>query len=102
MEECLFKRFKCFRNFNEFSIVFILVKKGVRALMHVYVWEHIKSALTTEPLNGCLRNLVGMKCSLPGTCINMFGHIYPGADPGRGKIGFKKTSSSDRKATATN
>ena len=36
--------------------------------MHVYVWEHI----TTELLNGCLRNLVGMKCSWPGTCIKMF------------------------------
>ena len=28
-------------------------KRGV-ALMHVYVWEHIVIALTTEPLDGCL------------------------------------------------
>ena len=56
-----------------------------------------------------LRNLVGMKCSWPGTCINMFGYIRLGADPGRGKIGpgeggflLQNTSSSDRKATATN
>ena len=38
--------------------------------MHVYAWEHIVS-LSTEPLNGCLPNLVGMKCSWPGTCIKM-------------------------------
>ena len=47
--------------------------------MHVYVWEHIAS-LTTEPLNGCLRNLVGMKCSWPGTCIKMFRPYLPRAD----------------------
>ena len=64
-----------------------------------------------ETLNACLRNLVGMKCSWPGTCIKVcFGHICPGADPVRGKIGHggrggplhRKASSSDRKATATN
>ena len=61
-------------------------------------------------LNGCLRNLVGMECSWPGTCIKVcFGHICPGADPVRGKIGhggrgplLRKASSSDWKATATN
>ena len=31
------------------------------ALMHVYVWEHI--AFPTEPSDGCLRKLVGIKCS---------------------------------------
>ena len=44
--------------------------------MHVYVWEHIAS-LTTEPLNGCLRNLVGMKCSWPGKCIKMLWPYLP-------------------------
>ena len=40
--------------------------------------------------------------------MHRFGHICPGADPGRGKIGhggggpLQKFSSSDRKATATN
>ena len=33
------------------------------ALMHVYAWEHIVIAFTTEPLDGCLRNLVGIECS---------------------------------------
>ena len=66
-----------------------------------------KPAFTTELLNGCLRNLVGMKSSWPGTCIKMFWPYLPGAVPGRGKIGHGgspslKTSSSDRKATTTN
>ena len=75
--------------------------------MHVYVWEDIAS-LTTEPLNGCLRNLVGMKCSWPGTCVKMFWPYLPrGGSRARqnrswGVPFFKKTSSSDRKATATN
>ena len=43
----------------------------------------------------------------PAHALSCFGHICPGADPGRGKIGhgvpfLTKTSSSDRKATATN
>ena len=53
----------------------------------MYMYGNTKSAFTTEPLNGCLGNLVGMKCSWPGTCIEMFGHTCQGADPGRGKIG---------------
>ena len=58
--------------------------------MHVYVLEHIiKSAFTTKPLNGCLRNFVGMKCSRPGTCIKIFWPYLLGADPGRGKIGHR-------------
>ena len=47
--------------------------------MHVYVREHIQSAFTTEPLNGCLRNLVGMKCSWSLTSVVVF---WP--DPSRG------------------
>ena len=46
MEEGLYKIFKCFKNFNEFSIyLFTRLKKkgGGGALTHVYVWEHIVS-----------------------------------------------------------
>ena len=39
--------------------------------MHVYVWEHI-DAFTTVPLDGCLRNLVGMKCSWSLTSVVVF------------------------------
>ena len=72
----------------------------------MYMYWNTESAFTTELLNGCLRNLVGMKCSWPGTCIKVFWPYLPRADPGRGKIGhggplLQKTSS-DRKATATN
>ena len=37
MEECLSKRFKCFKNFNELSM-YLLEEKGV-APIHVYVWD---------------------------------------------------------------
>ena len=42
---CLYKRFKCLKNFNEFSMYLFRWRKGEGvALMHVYVWEH------TQPL----------------------------------------------------
>ena len=68
-----------------------------------------QSAFTTEPLNGCLRNLVGMKCSWSRTCIKMC-RPYPPRGGSRVKqtghwLGggplLQKTSS-DWKATATN
>ena len=47
-----------------FLCIYLGEEKG-GALMHVYVWEHIVIAFTgtTEPLDGCLRNLVGIECS---------------------------------------
>ena len=90
------------------------MKRGGGALMHVHVYRmgtHSQPLLvnTTEPLNGCLRNLVGMKCSWPGTCIKMFWPYLPrgrsrarqNRSPGGGPL-LQKTSSSDLKATATN
>ena len=38
----LYKRFKCFKNFNEFFMDLFRWMMG-GALMHVYVWEHIVS-----------------------------------------------------------
>ena len=59
-----------------FLCIYLGEKGGGGSLMHVYVWKHIVSlyyrTATTELLNGCLRNFVGMKCSWPGTCIEMF------------------------------
>ena len=47
-----------------------------------------QSAFTTEPLNGCLRNLVGMKCSWLHTWIKMFSAISAnGWIQGEAKIG---------------
>ena len=67
-------------------------KEGcTNACMHVYVWEHIVIAFTTEPLNGCLRNLVGMKCSWPSTCIYRFFRPYPPRGGSRGGPFLKKT-----------
>ena len=73
----------------------------------LYMYGNTKPAFTTEPLNGCLRNLVGIKCSWPGTCIKMFWLYLPRGwsrarqNRSRGPL-LKKTSSSDWKATATN
>ena len=76
----------------------------------MYMYGNTKSAFTTEPLNGCLQNLVGMKCSWPGTCIKMFLPYLPrggsrarqSRSQGGGGPLLKKTSSADRKATARN
>ena len=43
MEQFIYNRFKCFMNFNEFSMYLFRRKRGGGALMHVYVWEHIVS-----------------------------------------------------------
>ena len=52
--------------------------------VYVYVWEPMFS-LTTEPLDGCIRNFVGVKCSWPRKCFKVFRPIYPGVDPWQGK-----------------
>ena len=75
----------------------------------MYMYGNTLPAFTTEPLNGCLRNLVGMKCSWPGTCIKMLRPYLPrggsrarqNRSPGGGGPLLQKTFS-DWKATATN
>ena len=63
---------------------FMNFKGGVHECMYMY--GNTKSAFTTEPLNGCLRNLVGMKCSWSLTSVLIFWPcIRPGVDPGRGQ-----------------
>ena len=84
-----------------------LGEKGGGALMHVHMYGNTLPAFTTEPVNGCLRNLVGMKCSWSGTCIKMF---WPYLPRGGSRVRLKRSqggpllqkTSSDRKATATN
>ena len=49
------------------------------------MYQNTKSALTTELLDGCLWNLVGMKCSWHSHAWRCFGQIYPRADPGQGE-----------------
>ena len=69
---------------------------GGGALMHVYVWEHI-AAFTTVPLDGCLRNLVGIKCSWSLTSVVVFQPDPPppqGRIPGGAKIGHAGSPSS--------
>ena len=38
----------------------------------MYMYGNTSSAFTAEPLNGCLRNLVGMKCSWSLTSVVVF------------------------------
>ena len=72
----------------------------------MYMYGITQSAFTTEPLNGYLRNLVGMKYSWSLTNVVVFRSDPPGADPGRGQNRSRgpllQETSSDRKATATN
>ena len=72
----------------------------------MYMYGNTLPAFTTEPLNGCLRNLVGMKCSWPGTCIKMFWPYLPRGGsrvrPNRSQGGPLLQKTSSTKATATN
>ena len=109
MGECLYKRFICLKNFNEFFMYLFRWRKvgGGVALMHVYVWEHIVS------LSYITAWWIFMKLGrdevlmVPYKCCCFFGQTRPGADPGQGKNRsggplLQWTSSSDLKATATN
>ena len=73
----------------------------------MYIYVNTLQAFTTEPLHGCLRNLVGMKYSWSLTSVV----IRPDLSRGGSRAGPKKvtggpllqrTSASDLKATATN
>ena len=72
----LYKRFKCLKNFNEFSMYLFRWRKGEGGCTTACICMGTQSAFTTEPLKGCLQNLVGIKCSWPRTCIKMF-QPYP-------------------------
>ena len=85
-------------------------RKGEGGCTNACICMGTQSAFTTESLNGCLWNLVGMKYSWPCTCIKMF-RPYPPRGGSRVKQKLvtwgggpllQKTSSSDWKATATN
>ena len=66
-----------------FLYIYLGEERGEMALMHVLIFcMGTQSAFTTEPLNRCLRNLVGMKYLWPAHALSCFGHIRPGADPG--------------------
>ena len=72
----------------------------------MYMYRNTKSVLTTELLDGCLWNLVGMKCSWHCTCIKVFWPDLPkgGSRAGRQKVTgeglLQESASSDWKATA--
>ena len=76
----------------------------------MYMYRNTWPAFTTEPLNGCSRNLVGMKCSWPGKCIKMFrpylprggSRARPNRSPGGGGGPLFQKTFLDRKATVSN
>ena len=74
----------------------------------MYMYGNTKSAFTTEPLNGCLRNLVGVKCSWSLTSGVVFrpdpsrGESRAGPNEVTGGPLLQRTSASDWKAIATN
>ena len=77
--------------------------------MHVYVWEHIAS-LYYRTAEWMFMKLGRDEVLMARHMHKDVGHICPGADPVKAKRGhgggggplLQKTSSSDRKTTATN
>ena len=108
MGECLYKRFICLKNFNEFFMYLFRCRKGGGgALMHVYIWEHIVS------LSYITAWWIFMKLGrdevlmVPYKSFCFSARPVQGRIQGRAKIGqggplLQQTSSSDLKATATN
>ena len=60
----------------------------------MYMYGNTKSACPTEPIDGYLRNLVGMKCSWSLTSVVVFPPDPSGADPGWGKYRSRGSPSS--------
>ena len=95
MEECLYKRFKCFMNFNEFSMYLFRWKRGGGALMHVYVTMRTQSQpLLQNRLMYVYETWWGWSARGPLQVLLFFGQICPGADPGRGQKGHGGSPSS--------
>ena len=86
--------------------LFIEVKKGGGALVHVYVFEHIVS-LNYRIVRSIFTKLGRDKVLMtPHICIDSWaksaqGWIQGGAKIGPGGSLFQRTSTSDQKATAT-
>ena len=108
MEECLYKRFKCFMNFSEFSMyLFTWKKRGGGALMHVYVWEQIVSLYYRTALWMCTKLGTDEVLMVPYKCCcfsarSVRGRIQCGAKVGHGGSLLQRTSASDWKPIATN
>ena len=80
---------------QEFYVFFMYLfrwRKGVGALMHVYVWEHIISLcyITTWWIL-ILETWYGWRTQGPLHALRNFGQICPGADQGRGKNKLRGT-----------
>ena len=111
MVECLYKRFICLKNFNEFFMYLFKWRKEGGALMHVYVWEHIVSL--SYRTTGWIFMKLGRDevLRVPYKCCCFLARPVQGRIQGRAKIGqqrgggsplLQRTSSWDLKATATN
>ena len=106
MEECLYKRFKRFRNLNEISMYLFRWKRGGGCTNACICMETYSQPLLQNRLMDVYETLWGWSDHGLAHAWRCFGHICPGADLGRGKIchggPLQKCSSSDWKATATN
>ena len=109
---CLYKRFKCLKNFNEFSMYLFRWRKGEGGCTNACIYMGTQSAFTTELLMDVYETWKRWSAHGPAHALRCFGHICSGMDPGLGKnrsLGdrgrvpiFKKLLLQTGKATATN
>ena len=107
MGKCLFKRFICLKNFDEFFMHLFRWRKEGSALMHVYVLEHIVSL--SYRTDRWIFTKLGRDEALmaPYNCCcfsarSVQGRIQGGVKIGHGGPFLQRTSSSDRKAKVAN
>ena len=94
------------KNFNEFLFIYWREKGGGVALVHVYLLEHIVSLNYRIAWWICTKLGRDKVLMTPHICIDSWAKFAQGWIQGGAKIGprgsiLQRTSSSDRKATAT-
>ena len=95
MGKCFYKRFICFKNFNEYFMYLFRWRKGGCSLMHVYVLEHIIISLSSRTAWWIFMKLGKDEVLMvPYKCCRFSARSVQGRIQGGAKIGHSGSPSS--------